>query len=736
MRAFISNSNNERIKVDQDAALCIGRKTLLGINTQKCSKEHLEISIVDDKLFVERVGGNPSFLQPAGTTQHIVLDKNVKVEIHHGDKLYVLANEGELDVIIESSNKRNSPDAASSDPPPSASKRVRRILDEEDEDHDNAHNQHTLPDTQQPPPIDDLPVCQWGTKCFRKNPAHFAEYSHPWRKDVPKPSNSNSNSQVQVANTGGHSSSGTPQPTAASSPTRSQPTAAAAAAAAAPVTPLVNTVPRQRLPNPPRAPSPPVRTPRVASVSAASPVKKSTSSSAPKPTVPSTAASSSASPHVQEYTNQRDDDVDDENQQSASDQVLRLAFPSLSTLEYGINLEKAAPVAAMEIEKFLSTYGGGELVLVDSDASVAAAYDQAVAKNPRFRTLVGDISSLKSGHDCVASHVAMQVNWAYKPTFAASIAISSKVPALLSHSVRETLPTTINTGQAYSVPLANHVPLCAQEGVSKVLIVCPPNMNLEKPDPIEDEVEALRVLGETYRNLFGVFAQVGGIKSRVEEEARKSVQMEVDSPPLKVLPQSPPVPAVGGSSSSGGGAWSDALLKYAKNPEKYPNEIVYYDDDISVMRDGYPKAKYHFLVMPRVPMDGLASLKPSHIPLLHEMEAKGKEIADSIKVEDPKAADFKMGFHAIPSMKQLHLHVISQDFVSDKLKHRKHWVSFNSSFFKSVEEVVELLEAKGRVHYNKAEYEDIIKNGAFRCPTCGKVSPDLPKLKTHLKTHR
>ena len=27
---------------------------------------------------------------------------------------------------------------------------------------------------------DKLPICQYGKKCFRKNPVHFAEFAHPW----------------------------------------------------------------------------------------------------------------------------------------------------------------------------------------------------------------------------------------------------------------------------------------------------------------------------------------------------------------------------------------------------------------------------------------------------------------------------------------------------------------------------------------------------------------------------
>ena len=41
---------------------------------------------------------------------------------------------------------------------------------------------------------------------------------------------------------------------------------------------------------------------------------------------------------------------------------------------------------------------------------------------------------------------------------------------------------------------------------------------------------------------------------------------------------------------------------------------------------------------------------------------------------------FALGFHAAPSMRQLHLHVISLDFASEALKNKKHWNSFATAF--------------------------------------------------------
>lgn len=42
---------------------------------------------------------------------------------------------------------------------------------------------------------------------------------------------------------------------------------------------------------------------------------------------------------------------------------------------------------------------------------------------------------------------------------------------------------------------------------------------------------------------------------------------------------------------------------------------------------------------------------------------------------------YSIGYHAMPSMQRLHLHVISTDFNSPCLKTKYHWNSFTTPFF-------------------------------------------------------
>ena len=59
--------------------------------------------------------------------------------------------------------------------------------------------------------------------------------------------------------------------------------------------------------------------------------------------------------------------------------------------------------------------------------------------------------------------------------------------------------------------------------------------------------------------------------------------------------------------------------------------------------------------------------------------------------------EFQVGFHAIPSMNQVHMHIISRDFISSALKTKKHWNSFTTEFFLKPSFIIDQLETVGSV---------------------------------------
>ncbi|PWN53460.1 hypothetical protein IE53DRAFT_384027 [Violaceomyces palustris] len=242
-----------------------------------------------------------------------------------------------------------------------------------------------------------------------------------------------------------------------------------------------------------------------------------------------------------------------------------------------------------------------------------------------------------------------------------------------------------------------------------------------------------------------------------------------------------------------GAGWNKALVNYAKtvDPKRSldPSVLVACDEKTITIRDGYPKAKYHYLVLPRIPFQlekaaavrdqvhqdeqqgssketlrvsgGRLSLGPSksdrippfHLESLESVLAsphceqvfsalrRSRDVAvDLMRSEmvkdrqDGRSWDIMSGFHAIPSMEHVHLHIISNDLVSEKLKNKKHYNSFRPDLgfwlpFEEVESYVH--QGLKKLPKGKKEYESLLKSPlvSFRD---GSVHSNLPGLKAHL----
>ena len=136
--------------------------------------------------------------------------------------------------------------------------------------------------------------------------------------------------------------------------------------------------------------------------------------------------------------------------------------------------------------------------------------------------------------------------------------------------------------------------------------------------------------------------------------------------------------------------WSNGLLQSMNDP----NMVTFEDAEICIIKDKFPKAMQHFLVLPKKEkLVNLTKLTNLHIDLVHHMINSAKfQIIEKFKDKD---IEFRYGFHAIPSMSQIHMHVISQDFISPCLKTKKHWNSFNTNYFVEAETVLKYLSKEG-----------------------------------------
>ncbi|OQS06052.1 aprataxin-like [Thraustotheca clavata] len=172
--------------------------------------------------------------------------------------------------------------------------------------------------------------------------------------------------------------------------------------------------------------------------------------------------------------------------------------------------------------------------------------------------------------------------------------------------------------------------------------------------------------------------------------------------------------------------WKDALLVYLKAPETH-SEVFFHDDQVVAVLDKYPKAQFHAIVIPRQELSiAVGQLTKQHLPLLQHIASIIPKIIDD-------RSNIRVGFHAIPSMRQLHVHVISNDMKSPSLKKKQHWNSFTTSFFKPLSSVIEMLNEEGHVPINEDE-EKAKLTRKLACHLCGVEFNQLPKLKLHLDT--
>ena len=178
-------------------------------------------------------------------------------------------------------------------------------------------------------------------------------------------------------------------------------------------------------------------------------------------------------------------------------------------------------------------------------------------------------------------------------------------------------------------------------------------------------------------------------------------------------------------------SYKNVLLSYLTDPQKHAASIFRRTADVTVVRDAFPKAKIHLLVLPNCRLDNLEVLNATHVPIVAKMIETADQICHELVQANP-IVQLKSGFHAIPSLNQLHMHVISQEFESPGLKTKKHWNSFTTAFFIDARAVLKQLESQGRVVID-VEANELLLRSPLVCNQCPKRLRDIPSLKVHLR---
>lgn len=185
-------------------------------------------------------------------------------------------------------------------------------------------------------------------------------------------------------------------------------------------------------------------------------------------------------------------------------------------------------------------------------------------------------------------------------------------------------------------------------------------------------------------------------------------------------------------------------LEASMNDEKIQ---VYKNEKYICIKDKYPKAKVHFLLIPhgdKMPkllrLADLISL-PKSVDILKEMKFLSDQLIEKNVPNDLKSKTL-CGFHAIQSMQPLHMHIITTDFESECLKNKKHWNSFTTQYFIKIEDLIKCLEDEKDYFKNdkfNLNNQQILKKYLdlpLKCNSCQAEQKNIPTLKRHIIIHK
>lgn len=91
----------------------------------------------------------------------------------------------------------------------------------------------------------------------------------------------------------------------------------------------------------------------------------------------------------------------------------------------------------------------------------------------------------------------------------------------------------------------------------------------------------------------------------------------------------------------------EVLLPYCFEPEKF-EEVIYHNNEIVIIRDKFPKARFHWLIMPKgisLRMTNRSragvhvqhsDLRRSHLPLLHAMAQAAVQLISGVLIPSLK----------------------------------------------------------------------------------------------------
>lgn len=207
-------------------------------------------------------------------------------------------------------------------------------------------------------------------------------------------------------------------------------------------------------------------------------------------------------------------------------------------------------------------------------------------------------------------------------------------------------------------------------------------------------------------------------------------------------------------------SFADVFQRYISNPALCKDITVYDDDKVLIIKDAFPKALRHYLVIPKSqtitkthPITALSDIKV-HDQLKDYVELTKQLIVENLascglisssihEMNSFKQEFIKSGVHSIPSLNNVHIHVITRDFNSPRLKNKKHYNSFNTLFFVDFDSFHgtedndnsdrDTIYSTDSEEVDPVQMSSIIKDTPLACSYCGQeFGNKMVQLKSHL----
>lgn len=180
----------------------------------------------------------------------------------------------------------------------------------------------------------------------------------------------------------------------------------------------------------------------------------------------------------------------------------------------------------------------------------------------------------------------------------------------------------------------------------------------------------------------------------------------------------------------------EALQLAADTPQALDTYVTH-TEHLVLLNDKFPKGKLHALVVARD--TSVASVhclhSKEHAELLSSMISLAQDYVHHQRQRDRTIANVVFGFHSMPSMHPLHMHVISQDLSGEYMKSKMHWNSFSTPFLMDARQVYRQVLQAGKVSLT-FDPEQLLKQKP-RCHRvgCKKDFSTFPACFSHATRH-